>query len=181
MGLEENYLKPQFGLGDLGVLDGPSLRGMTAVVNAAHAILPVRGAGFLTFDELFTSANVRTSAGAGLPGRSMQLRGSIMSTLRSENRQIAVNSLRKSTPDAPERVFFGAEAMLAAPVYGPGEDPIGALVAYRRTPHFWCPRESHMLVELAYLITQEVMLQASFETLRLIQLERKRSANQPRA
>ena len=61
---------------------------------------------------------------------------------------------------------------MAAPVLAPDGRAAGMLVALEPAPRLWTEGELKRLEDLAHLISQEVMLRASFATLGIMARER---------
>ena len=172
MGLEKHCAKHQFGLKDLGVLDGPPLRGAGTIVKMVDAVFGVPRAAFLVFDDNSGSVFVRMTSSAVRPKGTMPSEMSIASMVRSENKTIAIDSTREEAPDSIERRLLGAGALLGSPVHGPDKLAVGVLAAMHHEARAWTSAECRKIEDLAHLISQEIMLRASFETLRIMSAER---------
>ena len=177
MGIWDVYLDAQkakrhFDLRDLGVLDGPPPRGALTIVDTVGSVLSVPIAAFLTFDDEKSCVSVRASTSIRRTGEYYSSTNSIASQTRLENATQSVNNMRAEASDAPESESLGAAALLAAPVYGPSQEAVGVLAAVRDTPHYWSKGESRILEDLAHLISQEILLRASIQTLKIMSSER---------
>ena len=181
MGLEKESRKRQFGPQDLGILDGQPPKGIRKIVELCSVAVRSPCSGLFVFNdyagELFLSTSegikYETSNLIGLP-----LTGSIASFVRSENRLTRINDLREPPHDTSvEFLRFGIRAYLGAVVRGPLDEPIGILAAMHKSAHYWTFREAKIVEDMAYLLSQQVMLKASFETLRIISDERKSTTN----
>ena len=134
----------------------------------------MRHAVFLVFDDVAGCARVRISSGRPKSVRDVPLADSLSAWIRAENATLAVTSVSAEAPNAPELDALQADGFLGAPVYGPDKDVIGVLAAVHSSPREWAGLHGTKLENLAHLITQEIMLRASFETLRLMSAERVR-------
>ncbi len=85
---------------------------------------------------------------------------------------MSVRATALDSPDAPEIRYLDAAAYLGTPVYGPDRDAIGVLAATHSAPREWNMAALKKMENLAYLVSQEIMLRASFETLRIMAAER---------
>ncbi|MCV6595002.1 MAG: GAF domain-containing protein [Silicimonas sp.] len=177
MGLEKEKTRQTFGPQDLGILDTPPSRALRTVVElCAHALKSPVAALFIFDDaagELFLNTAVgletQTSGGIGLP-----LSGSLASHVRSENRVVRIDNLLHPPFDTSvEHMRFGAQSFIGGVVCGPMDDPIGVLAAMHRGQHNWTLQEAKLVGDMAYLISQQIMLKASFATLKIISAERR--------
>ena len=176
MGLEKQTSRRQFHLQDLGVLEGPPPRAIRSLVELCATAIGTPAAGLFVFDdtasELFLNASVglnrEASSLVGLP-----LTGSVASYARSENRVARIGELAVAPFDTSvEYLRFGVRSYLGAIVRGPADEPIGVLAAMQMSPHEWTFRDAKLVEEMAYLMSQQIMLKASFATLRIMKAER---------
>ncbi len=172
MGIEKIGTGFQFGLNELGVLHGPPLRGATTIVNALADLFEVHYGAFLVYDDTAGCVRVRISSRKSQAVGEAPLSASLCDWIRTEDATLAVASTLEETPEAPELKFFGAGAFLGAPVYGPAQEPIGVLAAIHPSPRDWSAKATRQIGDFAHLISQEIMLLASFETLRIMSIER---------
>ena len=123
--------------------------------------------------ELFLNASTGLNRSApGLIG--LPLTGSVASLVRSENRVTRIDDLQAALLDTSvEFLRFGIRSYLGAVVQGPADEPIGVLAAMRQAPHNWTFREARLVEDMAYLMSQQIMLKASFATLKIMSAERK--------
>lgn len=161
-----------YDLKDLGILEGPPLRGASTVVNSIDVILGVPHAALLIIDDETSTVSVRAASSVSRADKSFSTYGSVAGRVRSENATQAIADVQCDFPEAKEPDVLGASALLAAPVYGPDQDAIGCLVAIRTAIHAWTAAEIATMENFAHLITQEVILRASFQTLKIISSER---------
>ncbi|WP_156883566.1 GAF domain-containing protein [Salipiger mucosus] len=70
--------------------------------------------------------------------------------------------------DHPARHEMGVSAYLGAPLKGPADDMIGAVCAIDTTPRIWSERDRKCIEKLADLGSQQVLLRAALQTLKLI-------------
>lgn len=172
MGFEQHNTKHQFGLHELGVLEGPPLRGAQTIVETVAELINVPHAAFLVFDDAAGCARVRISSTQPNTLLDVPLAESLCNWIRDEDKTLAVSSIKVETPGAPELQFLGAAAFLGTPVQGPGSEAIGVLAAIHSAPREWNGAAVKKIEDLAHLISQEIMLRASFETLRIMSTER---------
>lgn len=174
MHLGQKKLAENFELEDLQILDGPPMRGAKTVVRSACAVLNVTGAAFVVFDDLASQAVLRESAGHLTFYADYPLAGSLASDLRAALAPIKVNDLTERSATLPERIASGAAGFMAAPVLAPDGRAAGMLAALERSPRLWTSKELAQLEDLAHLISQEIILRASFATLGIMARERSR-------
>lgn len=172
VGLEKHRVGQQFGLRDLGILDGPPLRGTDIVVATAASLLDVDAVNVMIFDD--TSASIETSASSEISFRSLSFptAESICSLVRSQNETIEITNAKLEMPKAQELIGNGVAAIIACPIYGPDTEAIGVFAAFKTNAHVWSLPEKKLAEDMAYLVSQEVILRASFETLRIMASER---------
>lgn len=170
--LQTQSERNHYDLRDLGVLDGPPLRGASTVVNSIDVILGVPRAALLIIDDETSTVSVRAASNFLRADKTFSAYGSVAGRVRSENATQAIEDVQCDFPEARESDVLGASSLLAAPVYGPDQDAIGCLVAVRTAAYAWTPSEIATMENFAHLITQEVVLRASFQTLKIISSER---------
>lgn len=157
---------------DLGLLTGPSLKGATIVVETAKELLKTKTAAFVVFDRVERLAVVRARAYPLKGDRSYPLYSSALAAMEEGEALIAIRDLSKELPDTTEATKMEMRSLIASAVRGPDEKPIGALVALDAKPRNWSEVDIQNMSNLAYLITQEVTLQASFATLQLMSVKK---------
>ncbi len=170
---EAQTTKRNFDMRDIGVLEGPPLKSALTIVHTVVALLNVPVAAFLLFDDDKSRVSVRASTSILCAGKSFSSSGSIANRTRTENTTQQVSNMQNEEHQAPEATKLGAAAMITAPVYGPGREPVGALAAIHKMPRRWKYDEIKKLEEQAHLISQEILLRASIQTLRIISSENK--------
>ena len=171
LGIEKHRAKVKFGLRELGLLDGPPLRGASTVVNAVSELLSVRHAAFLMFDDEASTVQTRASSRPLRPLVEFPIAGSLSEWVRTENHTLAISATEFEAPLCPERKYMDAGAFVGAPVYGPDTEAVGVLAAFDMPRSGWNSASVKKLENLAHLISQEIMLRASFQTLRLMSAE----------
>ncbi len=172
LGLEKHKVGDQFGVRELGLIDGPPLRGAKTVVKTTSELFDVSNAALIIFDDAEVAGVVRVASDPASLSSSYPLDRSIASLVRASNASQVVSSLSADHPDAPEYRLLSMKAVLACPVYGPDTEPVGALAAFDTQPRAWTKEQKTKLESLAHLISQELILRASFETLRIMARER---------
>ncbi len=173
MHLGQKRLADRFELDDLRLIDGPSMRGTRTVVHTVPASLETSGAAFVVFNDVASEAVVREVSEEVTFKSPYPLAGSIASDLRMTRAPIKRNDLTREQT-LQERISSGAGALMAAPVLAPDGRAAGMLVALERSPRLWSDGEMKRLEDLAHLISQEIMLRASFATLGILARERSR-------
>ena len=171
LGIENHRRRERFDLYDLGLLTGPSLKGATIVVETVKELLKTTTAAFVVFDTVERLAVVRARAYPFRGQRSYPLYSSALAAIEEGEALITVRDLSKELPETAEATKMEMRSLIASAVHGPDERPIGALVALNASPRTWSEVDIQNLSNLAYLITQEVTLQASFATLQLMSVK----------
>lgn len=172
MGVENHRRRERFDLYDLGILTGPSLKGATIVVETVKGLLKTSGAAFVVFDTVERLVVVRARTHPFKGHGSYPLYSSALAAIDEGEALIAIKDLSKELPETAEATKMEMRSLIASAVHGPDEKPIGALVALGATPRAWTEVDIQNLCNLAYLITQEVTLQASFATLQLMSVKK---------
>lgn len=172
MGVEKHSAGRRFDLRDLGVLEGPPLRGAETVVNLAVDLLNTDRVALLIFDDATGSVFARAVSDGRQASEMLPMSSSVASLTRGESLPVAISDVQQELPDAMERTCLGGVAVLSVPVFGPDIPPAGTLVAIERTPREWTKRDIRQMENLAYLVSQEIILRASFATLRIISRDR---------
>ena len=161
-----------FDLHDLGLLEGPPVKGFEAVVSLASRVLKTPLIALMMLDIESGSIFVRASHGLDHnqpPLFGFPYHGSIASKVCDENTTMQFNDMPQSDiAHTVEARFFGAKAYLGTPVHDPVGMPVGVLIALDKTSHDWSSAQTEALEAFAYLASQQIMLKASFETLRLM-------------
>ena len=181
MGLEKQSQKRQFSQKDLGILDGPPSRGIRTIVELCALATRARSTALFIFDDAASELFLSASDGLARTGNTpvgLPLTGSVASHVRLENQITRINELGEAPFDTSvEYARFGIRAYMGAIVRGPADEALGILAVMHQTPHFWTFHEAKMLEDMAYLLSQQILLKASFETLRLMSAERKDAQN----
>lgn len=172
MHLGTKKLAENFELEDLQLIDGPPMRGAQTVVCAARSVLGVAGTAFVAFDETASEAVIRESSGHLSFHSGYPISGSVASEVRTTLTTVRISDLTERKPSAPEWTASGAMAFMASPVLAPDGRAAGMLTALDLSPRLWTIREVKQIEDLAYLISQEVILRASFATLGIMARER---------
>lgn len=164
----------RYDLSALGLLDGPPLKAASIVTETAWESLGAASAAFIVFDDDSGEAVIHAAARQLKVGTRYPLYQSASATLRDASSKVVSINLMQVSPPPSERTEFGMACMLAATVAGPDKKPLGVLATFDTKVRDWSPMKHKQLEDLAYLITQEVMLHASFATLELMAGERTR-------
>lgn len=172
---EDQRVIRHFTLSDLGVLHGPPLKGSVIVAEMVREALQTDSAAFFVFDTLAGEMIVRAATRQLRIGTTYPLHLSAITALTESTDAIAIGDMSQDASEAGERSVLGMTAVLAAPVLGPDGNPLGALAALDNKPRAWSELHKRWLVDLAYLVTQEITLHASFRTLEILLAERKAS------
>ena len=181
MGLEKEKSRRQYGPQDLGILDSPPSRGIRTVVELCAVSLKSPIAALFVFDD--TASELFLNAAFGLEQmenkqQGLPLTGSVASFARGEIGGVRIDDLATPPFDTSvEHLRFGARSYLGDVVRGPANEPIGVLSAMRHKPSTWTLQDNRLIGDLAYLLSQQIMLKASFATLKIMSSERKTFAN----
>lgn len=167
LGLEKHRIGGRFGPRDIGVSEGPPMRGASFVVETAAKLLDVDAAGLWFFDEATGTVLPKTTFGMPVPKTRIPFSGSILTRVKTQP-TVALTDLTQCGVDAPEQRVLEMRSVLATAVFGPEPEPIGAFACFNQTPRHWSVTDLEDVGELAHLITQEIILRASFETMRLM-------------
>ena len=176
MGIESLHPRLTFGIEDLGLLDAAPSRPVDTIVGlCADAVRPAAVA-FFVFDDVSASLVVRSASGSGgvRPGMLSVHRGAASAIVREELAPLPISDLGQH-PDtmlAAERRQFGAVGYLGAPVFGPAGEAIGVLAAMTMFEHAWSRRERDLVQEYAFLLSEQIMLKAALQTVKLMARER---------
>ncbi|MEM6387826.1 MAG: hypothetical protein AAF718_16490 [Pseudomonadota bacterium] len=169
----QNYsVTGRYDLDRLGLLDLPPLKAAAIVTETAFDILQPTAAAFVVFDEGTGEAVLQAVSRRFKAGTRYAMYASALSDIRENGETISATDLANDTCGAPEYAMLGMGSVLAAPVLGPDQYPIGALTVFDQRARIWPQMDHTRLENLAYLITQEVILRASFATLELMAVER---------
>jgi hypothetical protein len=171
LGVGKHRLTQRFDLYDLGLLTGPSLKGATIIVELTKRLLHTSAAAFAVFDTIERLAVIRARTLPWQGKLSYPLHSSALVTIEEGEPLIAIKDLSKEMPKTTEGTAMHMHGLIASAVHGPDEKPIGALVAMDKTARKWDTLDLQNVENLAYLITQEVTLRASFATLQLISVQ----------
>lgn len=178
MGVQKEKSRQSFGPQDLGILDRPSPRGLRALVELCAVSVQAPIAALFIFDETASELFLNNSVGLPLDayGESgLPLTGSVAAHVRNESRVVRISDLRKPPFDtSAEYLRFGTRAYIGGVVKGPADEPIGVLAAMHPTACDWTFHQAKLVGDMAYLLSQQIMLKASFETLRLMSAERRK-------
>lgn len=126
----------------------------------------------IMFDDECVSIFLRAAFGLNKllnPSIGFPSSGSIASVIRAENRSFLINDFENTDiAHGVEVIIFKAASCLGTPVHGPAGEPIGVLTALKKSPYAWTTAQAEALEGFAFLTSQQIMLKASFETLRLM-------------
>lgn len=168
MGFEKRSGTRTYDLGALGLLEGPSLKAASIVTEKTWESLPAASVAFFVFDDETGEIVVHAAARRLKTGMRFPLHSSALWALHGSARKARLFNLADADPTPAEFVEFGLPYMLAAPVFGPDNMAIGALAAFDVEAGRWSRNDHTHLEDMAYLVTQEVMLRASLATLHLM-------------
>ena len=166
----------RFGLNEMGILGGPTPRGIPSVVELFRRCLNAKSAHLFIFDdergELFVRASAdprrSTAVAKHLPSAN-----SASARARHGRRTVYFKDLSAHPLEtSAEHRVLGAKSFAGSIVSGPDSQPIGVLGAIDPEVKYWTVHETKRAEEMAYLINQQIMLRAALETLRIISRER---------
>lgn len=172
MGIRQRSVARRYDLSALGLLGGPPLRAASIVTELAWESFQATSVAFIVYDDASGEAVVHAAARRLKVGTRYPLHLSAAAMVRDMPEQVHIVDLLHCVPTPAENSEFGMVSMLTAAVAGPDKAPIGALAVFDVKPRNWLPMKQKQLKDMAYLITQEVMLHASFATLELMAGER---------
>lgn len=163
-----------YDLFDLGVLDGPRERPFDTIVDLVSELLDVPVALLTIIDDLRLRQHFKSQVGLAEPWRSRAetpLSHSFCKIVRDTGRMLLVRDSRLDlrVKDNLAIAELGVISYLGLPIYCPASEPVGALCAIDHKPRDWSERDRNMLSSLADLATQQIMLRASLETIKIIQ------------
>ena len=172
MGFRQKGVARRYDLNALGLLGGPPLRAASIVTEIACESFEAASVAFIVYDDSCGEAVVHAVARRLKVGTRYPLHKAAAALVRDVPDQVQIVDLLHCVPTPAENSEFGMVSMLTAAVTGPDTAPIGALAVLDVKPRSWPPMKQKQLKDMAYLITQEVMLHASFATLELMAGER---------
>ena len=177
MGIESLRPRKTFGLEDLGLLDTTPLRPIDTIVRLFAGTIQVSTVSFIVFDDRSSSVVIR-SVHSNVDQRTGQVsRGnstSLIDLVRDEASPISIGNLstRDELQYAVERKRYGAVGYLGAPVFGPTGEVAGVLSAMTSVPHRWTRQDQQLTQDHAFLLSEQIMLRAALQTVRLMSRER---------
>jgi GAF domain-containing protein len=180
LGIEPLRKKETFGLEDLGLLDATPHKSHDTIVGLCAGALGVTDAtivAFIVFDDCASRLFIRALVG-DTPLNSGEVHGraeaSVSSHIRDTSEPVAISNLalRPDTLQSTERQVLGAAAYLGAPVHGPMGETLGVLCAMRPTEHHWTRHQRKVLCDFAFLLSEQILLRAALETVKLMARER---------
>ena len=160
---EDHSVSKRFTLSDLGFLHGPPLKGAVIVTETARDVLRADSAAFMVFDVLAGEMLVRIATHGLRAGQTYPLHRSAIAPMTDRTDVIAIDDMSQDAPQSGERSALGEISTL-----GPDGNPVVALAAVDTKPRVLSDLQRHALRNLAYLITQEITLHASFATLEIM-------------
>ena len=177
MGHEAKALKRSFDLHDIGVLQDTPLRGSETILDIQDRLLSPASSALYFFDDLCSEVYIRRLA-EGVRSQMRVSQGETVADLARQNAGPAcITNLIEAMPHSREVLDYGVTSFIGAPVLGPDSSPIGILGAMSCTPRRWTLMNRKVQEDLAHLVSQEIMLRASFATLRIINQERRSPLN----
>lgn len=177
MGIESLRPRQTFGLEELGLLETTPLKSIDTIVRLFNATIQVSTVSFIVFDDRSASMVVR-SVQSNVDRRTGWIsRGnstSLCSVVRDHVGPVSINDLssREDLTGAIERRRYGAVSYLGAPVFGPHGEVAGVLAAMTSVVHCWSRRERELVSDHAFLLSEQIMLGAALQTLKLLSRER---------
>jgi hypothetical protein len=165
---EHDRVARHYDLADIGILHGPPMKGACIVTEMTNEILGTRFAAFAVFDEMASEVVLRSAAPKMHVGISYPLHKSVVTSKEYPRKTMSVADLAQEAPESGESLTLRMGSLIAASVFGPDQRPVGALVGFGANPRRWTRMQKRQIADLAYLITQEIALYASFATLGII-------------
>ena len=169
----------RFGIHELGLLENSADRSFDIVLQYSARLLGVGKIAFMVFNDERDWLVSKASVGLGQIQKSaigLAIAGSLASEIRFEGTSLVVEDIyeRPHLSDCVEKRIVGIASYIGSPVHGPAGVIVGVLAAMSDTPRQWTRSDRKTMEDSAYLLSQRIMLKASFETLRLVSAERKR-------
>jgi GAF domain-containing protein len=165
--------RDKFNLHALGILDGQPDAGYEFIVHTVSEILHVPVCLISIIDDYCDRQFLLASV--GLPedveqARETPLSHSICRHVRDANKVLLFQETerdpRLNGNLAPRDL--NAKAYAGAPILGPSKSPIGAICAIDQVPRLWTERDAGYLEGFADLVSKQIGLRASLETLKII-------------
>jgi|GEM_PF-6926275 GAF domain-containing protein len=172
MTIERDFGLAQAKVHRFDLVDGPPLRGANTVVANAARLLGVDCAALIVFDELASVAKLRITSNSKYRNETFLLSGSISSEARETGATTAIDDLSRTHADTPEASILGIGSFLISPVFGAADNPPAALSVFQVRQRVWQERDIQLLKDLAHLVSQELVLKASLDALRILNDER---------
>lgn len=163
-------------LADLGLIHGPPETALAHLVKMTSRLCETEGAYLGVVDDATATVHCPAHCCMGedlRPVFEFAQKDSFVRVVRDRNTAMEVS-------DAVEEPLiragfvekrFGLRGLVGAPVRGPDDDPIGALVAFSRGPRSWSSEARENILSMAYLASQIVLLRASMETIKLMRIQ----------
>ena len=172
-----NLERTKFDLFDLGLLGGESAREFEIVTRNACIILQGCAAFFCLPDYAQSSVVLRASyvpRGKGRLPDKIEQSQSLFAGISQAQRSIRIAdiSAHPEFENSLETSVLPIKSLLSAPVYGPAREHIGALIVLSNVPREWAELERMELKDQAHLLSKQVLLRASLETLKRMSRER---------
>lgn len=177
MGIESLRSRQTFGLEELGLLDTTPVKAIDTATRLFSNAIQAPTVAFFVFDDRSSSLVIR-SVISNVDQRTGWLGGgnatSLCSMVRDEVCPISIDdtSTRSDVQYAIERKRYGAVGYLGAPVIGPHSEVVGVLAAMTSTPRPWTRLDHSIAQDHAFIMSEQVMLRAALETLKLMARER---------
>jgi len=169
--------KARFDLGDLGLLDGGTEREFEIITRNAGVMLQGSAAFFCVLDDARSSVFMRSRflprGGELLPDQYARS-DSMFAQIIERDKSVRIVDLGEHPEfdDTFEPSVLPFKSVLAEPVYGPAREPIGALLVLCSVPRKWAELERIELRDQAHLLSRQVLLRATLETLKRMSQER---------
>lgn len=177
MGMEPLKKPQKFGLEELGLLSDLPLESFDIVVDLCAEAVAAQTVAFTVFDVVAGSVVIRSIVGHAsvrLGPVDMPANDTLAWLVREKSAPISFSNLdlRCDTHRSMERTRLDARAYLGAPVFGPDGKIVGVLAAMTRGEHYWTLRQKSVVGSFASLMSDQIMLRAALQTVKLIANER---------
>ena len=180
--------RKHFDLFDLGIINGPRERSFEGIVALTAKLFEAPISLLTIVDDAGDRQQFKAQVGLPEPyasERGTPLNMSFCRLVRDRNWVLAADDTRKHPLlyQNPAIELLGMRSYLGAPIYGPASEPIGALAAADIQPRTWSSDDIDYLKSLADLATQQIMLRATLQTIKIMSgdLSRRRSKADERA
>ena len=165
-----------FDLSDLGMLDARRERSFETLVDVVMHAMGVPVVLISVIDDAGSRQVFKAQRGLAEPYASASetsLETSVCRSVRDNDGPLEISDMVADPDfsDHPAIESLRVRAYLGFPIRGPANEAIGAFCVIDHAPRTWTQRERSLLAGLAELATQQVLLRATMQTIRIIRTE----------